>query len=64
MHPLLVLLAFTLAAGVTYVLVLGLLTALSVPQPDPQPDPAPEPAWETDGEPASDPAARGEHARH
>ena len=64
MHPLLVLLAFTLAAVLTYVRVLGLLTALSVPKPDPQPDPAPEPAWETDGEPASDPAARGEHARH
>ena len=31
MHPLLVLLAFTLAALLTYVLVLGLLTALSIP---------------------------------
>ena len=56
MHPLLVLLAFTLAALVTYVLVLGLLTALSIPKPDPAPV--------VDGEPASDPAARGEHARH
>jgi hypothetical protein len=55
MHPLLVLLAFALAALLTYVLVLGLLTALSIPEPDP--------AQETDGEPASDPAARGEHAR-
>ena len=35
MHPLLVLLAFSLAALVTYVLVLGLLTALSIPRPDP-----------------------------
>ena len=60
MHPLLVLLAFTLAAVVTYVLVLGLLTALSIPKP-----PARHRATrETDGEPASDPAARGEHARH
>ena len=32
MHPLLVLLAFGLAALVTYVLVLGLLTALSIPR--------------------------------
>lgn len=31
MHPLIVLLAFTLAALVTYVLVLGLLTALAIP---------------------------------
>ncbi len=56
MHPLLVLLAFGLAALVTYVLVLGLLTALSIPKPDP--------TREIDGEPASDPTARGEHARH
>ena len=56
MHPLLVLLAFALAAAVTYVLVLGLLTALSIPKADP--------TGEIDGEPASDPAARGEHARH
>jgi hypothetical protein len=34
MHPMLVLLAFTLAALVTYVLVLGLLTALSIPRHD------------------------------
>ena len=51
MHPLLVLLAFTLAAVVTYVLVLGLLTAQSNPRHD------------ADGELASDPAARGERAR-
>lgn len=50
MHPLLVLLAFGLAALVTYVLVLGLLTALSIPRHD------------AEG-PASDPAARGERAR-
>lgn len=56
MHPLLVLLAFSLAAGVTYVLVLGLLTALSISRTDP--------AWDVDGEPASDPPARDEHARH
>ena len=56
MHPLLVLLAFALAAVVTYVLVLGLLTALSIPRT--------EPAEEIDAEHASDPAARGEHARH
>ena len=55
MHPLLVLLAFGLAALVTYLLVLGLLTALSIPESDRAP--------EIDGEPASDPAARGEHAR-
>ena len=51
MHPLLVLLAFGLAALVTYVLVLGLLTALSIPGPD------------TEDESRSDPAARGERAR-
>ena len=56
MHPLLVLLAFTLAAVLTYVLVLGLLTALAIPESDPSP--------EIDGEPASDPVARDEHARH
>ncbi|MFC7724712.1 hypothetical protein ACFQW6_06310 [Nocardioides sp. GCM10028917] len=52
MHPLLVLLAFGLAALLTYVLVLGLLTALSVPR------------HETEEESASDPMARREHARH
>ena len=46
MHPLLVLLAFGLAALVTYVLVLGLLTALSIPR------------HETEEESASDPKAR------
>ncbi|MBD3926189.1 hypothetical protein IEZ26_16310 [Nocardioides cavernae] len=51
MHPLLVLLAFGLAALVTYLLVLGLLTALSIPEPDR--------AREIEGEPAG----RGEHAR-
>ncbi|MGF9759117.1 hypothetical protein AAII07_28350 [Microvirga sp. 0TCS3.31] len=56
MHPLLVLLAFALAAGVTYVVVLGLLTALSIPGAGS--------AGEIDAEPASDPAARGEDARH
>ena len=50
MHPLLVLLAFTLAALLTYVLVLGLLTALSIP------------VHEDDAEPASDRAERGERA--
>jgi len=52
MHPLLVLLAFTVAALVTYLLVLGMLTALSIPR------------HETEEESASDPMARGEHARH
>ena len=52
MHPLLVLLAFGLAALVMYVLVLGMLTALSNPR------------HETEEESASDPMARGEHARH
>ena len=51
MHPLLVLLAFGLAALVTYVLVLGLLTALSIHRHD------------AEEGPASDPAARGERAR-
>ena len=51
MHPLLVLLAFSLAALVTYVLVLGLLIALSIPR-----DPVEE-------EVPSAPAARREHAR-
>jgi hypothetical protein len=51
MHPLLVLLAFTLAALVTYVLVLGLLTALSIPRHD------------ADGETAPDPAPGGERVR-
>jgi len=50
MHPLLVLLAFTLAGLVTYVLVLGLLTALAIPHP------------EDDAESASDRAERGERA--
>ena len=51
MHPLLVLLAVGLAALVTYLLVLGLLTALSIPR------------HESEEETASEPAARGEHAR-
>ena len=51
MHPLLVLLAFSLAALVTYVLVLGLLTALSIPQ-DAVEEEAP-----------SESAAQREHAR-
>ena len=55
MHPLLILLAFTLAAILTYVLVLGLLTALSIPQHEDQPEVGPDSS--------SDPVARGEHAR-
>jgi hypothetical protein len=51
MHPLLVLLAFTLAALVTYVLVLGLLTALSIAR------------HESEDESASEAAVRGERAR-
>ena len=44
MHPLLVLLAFVLAALVTYVLVLGLLTALSIPRHETEDDVVPDPA--------------------
>jgi hypothetical protein len=52
MHPLLVLLAFTVAALVTYAVVLGLLTAASVVRND------------RDAEPAPEPASRREHAGH
>lgn len=50
MHPMLILLAFGLAALLTYVLVLGLLTALSIPHHEDEP------------ELTSEPAARGERA--
>jgi phage shock protein PspC (stress-responsive transcriptional regulator) len=43
-HPVLVLLAFVLAALVTYVLVLGLLTALSIPSRDEERSSVPDPA--------------------
>lgn len=41
MHPVLVLLAFGLASLVTYVLVLGLLTALSVSSHEGEPEAEP-----------------------
>ena len=50
MNPLIDLLAFTLAALVTYVLVLGLLTALSIPD------------HQDDTQSASEPVERGERA--
>lgn len=53
MHPLLVLLAFTIAAVATYAVVLGLLTATSVLPGDRGEEPAPEdPGLPHDGEPA------------
>ena len=59
MHPLLVLLAFSLAAMITYVLVLGLLTALSIPRDGAEAELRDGPRTD----PASGRAARGEHAR-
>jgi hypothetical protein len=55
MHPMLVLLAFVLAALLTYVLVLGLLTALSIPVREEEAEPVTGPV--------SDPAVRGDHVR-
>lgn len=54
MHPLIVLLAFTVAAVTTYAVVLGLLTATSVVPRDPG-----------EGQALEDPPLRhdGEHAR-
>jgi hypothetical protein len=45
MHPMLLMLAFGLAALLTYVLVLGLLTALSIRSHEDDPQPADDPAW-------------------
>lgn len=55
MHPLLVLLAFTVAAVATYAVVLGLLTAASVVPRD-----------RGEGQASEEPGLRhdGEHARH
>lgn len=44
MHPMLVMLAFGLAALLTYVLVLGLLTALSIRSHEDDPEPEDGPA--------------------